>query len=61
MDHAEESGYDKDFIMDSKGVLNVLALTIPVPLYWALYMQSVSMKKRTSTLPKFPCVFTHST
>ena len=43
MDYAEQSGYEKDFITDSKGVLNVLALTIPVPLYWALYMQNVSI------------------
>ncbi len=43
MDYAEESGYKKEFINDSKGVLNVLTLGMPVPLYWALYMQSVSI------------------
>lgn len=38
LDYAEEK-YGAELVMETKMVLNVLTLFIPIPIFWALYMQ----------------------
>ena len=42
LDYADDK-YDKTLINDTKAILHVLFLFLPLPIFWALFEQQVSM------------------